>query len=119
MRLVGKLSANGSGGGLKLDDINLALFEEVNKDDVFRFITEALTLPSANARCFSLCPSADDSQLKQMRLAGCSRREEVDALLKGLVKETSAEQLAANEKQTLEQEATYLACQLASRISHA
>merc|ERR1712083_646968 len=35
----------------------------------------------------SLVSSANDSQLKEMRLAGCDRREEVEALLAGVITE--------------------------------
>ena len=42
-------------------------------------------------RIFSLCPSVDDYQLKQMRMAGCTRREETEALLKGIIVEKSPE----------------------------
>lgn len=34
------------------------------QDDIFRFITEALTIPEANDRGFSLTPMAESSQLK-------------------------------------------------------
>ena len=67
---VGKLSAEGTVGGLKLDVVDLSVCEDVSRDDIFRFVTEALTLSSAEARCFSVGPSDDDRQLKQMRMAG-------------------------------------------------
>lgn len=65
--------------------------DEVPVEDVFRFIAEAMTIPEADGRLFSLCPSTDATQLKQMRMAGCSRREEVEALLKGVIKESADE----------------------------
>jgi hypothetical protein len=70
-------------------------------DDVFRFITEALTMDEASGRSFALCPATDATQLRKMRMAGCSRREEVAALLKGQIKlesdviEASPEEVAA------------------------
>jgi len=80
---------NGDGGsGLKLGDLDQPVCEDVPREDVFRFVTEALTLPEANARAFSLCPSvATESSLKQMRLAGYERRDEVQLLLQGVLKE--------------------------------
>jgi len=100
---TGKLTSEGAGSGLKLGEIDLPVCEDVNKDDIFRFVTEALTLSSAYARSFTVCPSADDSQLKQMRFAGCDRREEIDALLRGQITERSPDEMAASE-QTAEQE---------------
>jgi hypothetical protein len=70
---TGTLGKSGEGGGLLLGEVDDAVCEEVPIDDVFRFITEAMTISEAEGREFSLCPSADASQLKQMRLAGCSR----------------------------------------------
>lgn len=80
------------GGGLKLGEIDLPTCETVGRDDVFRFVTEALTLPGASGRLFSFCPSVDASQLKEMRLAGCDRREEAEALLAGVIVETLPEE---------------------------
>ena len=72
--------------------------------DVFRFVTEAITLPEANKRSFSLCPSPGvESTLKQMRLAGYERREEVQLLLQGVVKEQDAAP-AEDEEMTEEQQ---------------
>lgn len=101
---TGTLSNDGSGSGLKLDQADLPVCEDVNKDDIYRFVTESLTLPSANGRSFSICPSADDTQLKAMRMAGCTRREEVEALLKGQILEKTAEEVAAEALPTPEQE---------------
>ena len=85
---VGKLEAKASGGGgLKLLDIDEEECGELSRDDVFRFMTEAMTLSEANGRIFSLCPSPDASQLKEMRQAGCDRREEAQALLSGVIVE--------------------------------
>jgi hypothetical protein len=61
---------------LILAEIDEAELEEVPKEDTYRFITEALTLPEANGRMFSICPNEDDSQFREMRRAGCNRREE-------------------------------------------
>jgi hypothetical protein len=84
---TGGLTKSGSGGGLLVSDVDLPTCDEVPADDVFRFITEALTLPEAEGRTFALCPTSDSSQLRAMRSAGCSRREEVLALLQGKIKE--------------------------------
>ena len=84
---TGTLAKSGTGTGLLLGEMDTAVCDDVPQDDVFRFITEALTIPEANGRLFSLCPSADTTQLKAMRMAGCTRREEVEALLKGQIKE--------------------------------
>ena len=70
---TGSLGKSGEGGGLLIGEVDDAVCDEVPIDDVFRFITEAMTIPEAEGRAFSLCPSADASQLKQMRLAGYSR----------------------------------------------
>jgi len=101
---TGKLSEKGAGGALKLEEVDIPTCEEVAKEDVFRFITEALTLPEAYGRTFSLCPSLDASQLKEMRFAGCTRREEVEALLKGQLKEKLKEEEEVP-KMTQEEEA--------------
>jgi len=86
--LVDAPSAGSIPAGLKLDDFDVPVCEDVAKEDVFRFVTEALTLPEATNRLFSLCPSAGTAApLKQMRYAGCERREEVQMLLKGLIEE--------------------------------
>ena len=77
----------GSGGsiGMILADIDETGVEEVPREDAFRFITEALTLSEANGRLFTLCPTEDDSQFREMRRAGCDRREEAKALLAGVI----------------------------------
>ncbi len=93
---VGALDPKGSGGGLKVLGVDEPTCAEVSREDVFRFITEALTLPEASGRLFSLCPSADVSQLKEMRQAGCDRREETQALLSGVI----VEKLDAGEEGT-------------------
>lgn len=87
---TGSLSKSGSGGGLLVQGLDEPTCDEVPIEDVFRLIAEAMTIPEAEGRCFSLCPSADTSQLKEMRMAGCSRREEVEALLKGVIKQAVA-----------------------------
>lgn len=87
---TGSLQNGGSGGGLKLGEVSEPTCADVSKEDVFRLLTEALTLESAYGRMFSLCPSDDMSQFKEMRMAGCDRREEADALLQGKIKEKEA-----------------------------
>jgi len=82
---TGGLTKTGSGGGLIVSEMDLPTCDEVPIEDVFRFITEAITLPEAEGRAFSLCPTGDSEQLREMRRAGCSRREEVVALLKGQI----------------------------------
>lgn len=83
---TGPLVAGPSGTGLKLGALDLPVCEDVAQEDVFRFVTEALTLPEASNRAFSLCPSVSTQPaLKEMRLCGYERRDEVQALLKGLV----------------------------------
>lgn len=65
---TGAMVNEGSGGGLKLGELNMPVCEDVAREDVFRFVTEALTLPEASKRSFSLCPSEGAvSTLKQMR----------------------------------------------------
>ena len=86
--------------GLILSEIDVPTCDEVPIDDAFRFLTEALTLPDASNRLFSLCPASDASQLKQMRMAGCTRREEVEALLKGQIKIKTPEELKAEAEAT-------------------
>jgi len=79
------------GGGLVLGEVDLAVCGDVSKEDVYRFVTEALTLPEAEARAFSLCPSdATTDSLRQMRLCGYERRAEVKALLDGLISPAEA-----------------------------
>ena len=102
---TGNLKAGTSGGGLKIGDVKEPICddvrgarvarhtvrivftrlaaEQVSKEDVFRILTEAISLDSASGRMFSLCSSEDASQFKAMRMAGCDRREEADALLSG------------------------------------
>jgi len=101
---TGKLVASApQGGGLILSDLDLPVCEDVARDDVFRFVVEALTLDEANARLFSLCPSEGTvPALKQMRSAGYDRREEVQGLLKGLIKEQVAEEDTLSEEQKAE-----------------
>jgi len=96
---TGAMVDEGSGGGLKLGELNMPVCEDVAREDVFRFVTEALTLPEASKRSFSLCPSEGAvSTLKQMRLAGYERRDEVQMLLKGVITEQDApEELTADE----------------------
>lgn len=89
-------SVAGDSEGLVLGEVDLPVCEDVAKEDVFRFMTEALTLPEAADRAFSLCPTAATvPALKQMRLCGYERRDEVQALLSGVVPEATATDDAA------------------------
>jgi len=111
----GVLGRGVGGSGLKLGEIDCEMEEtEMSKEDVYRFIVEAMTLPGAVGRTFSLCPSADDTQFREMRRAGCDRREEAEALLAGVITEAvleeaevelSAEEQEAAAKSAMESEA--------------
>merc|ERR1719171_1696809 len=94
---TGALEQGGGGGGLRLGEVDQAVCAAVSKTDVFRFVTEALTLPEASGRLFSLCPSDEtEDSLRQIRLSGLDRRTEVAALLSGKVVEAaSAESVPA------------------------
>lgn len=84
---TGSLTAHSGGAPLKIEDIEADELGELPKDDVYRFITEAASLSESEGKAFGLAPSADGSQLKEMRLAGCTRRDEVQALLGGKIME--------------------------------
>ena len=92
---TGELSKASSGGGMVVADLEMPVCDEIPIDDAFRFITESLSIPEATGKVFSLCPAADESQLREMRRAGCTRRDEAEALLKGLIKVKTPEELAA------------------------
>jgi len=94
--VTGKLGKDGAGGGLQMGEASEATCAEVSMDDTHRVIVEALTIPEASKRAMTLRPSKDDSQLKSMRMAGCTRREEVEALVKGKISERTAEEIAAD-----------------------
>ena len=94
---TGKLVSKGTGGGLLCGEVADEC-ADVPKEDIFRFVTEALTLEAAETRLVSLLPTADDTQFREMRRAGCDRREEAEALLKGVIKEKSADEVAAEEE---------------------
>jgi len=94
---TGAFSKSGSGGGLILGDLALPSCDEVSIDDTFRFIVDALAIPEAAGRLFSLCPSVDDTQLREMRMAGCTRKEEAEALLKGVIVEKKPEERQADQ----------------------
>jgi len=88
---VGKLVDTPSGAGYKLGELDLPVCEDVAKEDVFRFVTEALTLDDAHGLAFSLCPSeGTTASLKEMRLCGYERRDEVRLLLQGAVPDADA-----------------------------
>lgn len=89
---TGELAKAGAGGGLYLSDLDLPACDEVPKEDVYRFLAEALTIDEAEGRAFSLCASADASQLKAMRMQGCTRRDEAVALLAGKITEKPPEE---------------------------
>lgn len=81
---TGSLSASAGGSGLRLGEVDTPLCDDVPTEDVYRFLSEALTLPEASNRAFSLCPSdATLPQLKEMRLCGYERRDEVRFVLTG------------------------------------
>jgi len=80
------------GGGLKLADVDVPACEDVSRADIFRFVTEALTLPEASRRLFSLCPSEGTvPTLKQLRLSGYERRDEYQLLLNAQLREPELE----------------------------
>jgi len=95
MRTGGLVSDGSSGGGLRIGDVDLAVCDDVSVEDVYRFATEALTLPEAEGRLFSLCPSPEYKEsLTQLRLRGYERRDEVRALLTGKMPEPAADALS-------------------------
>ena len=98
MMRIGELAeAAEAGAGLKLGALDLPVCEAVAKDDVFRFVTEALSLDEASDKAFSLCPSEGTAPaLKQMRLCGYERRDEVKAILSGVVPDDDATAAAAD-----------------------
>lgn len=96
---TGSLVNGPAGTGLKLATFDMPVCEDVSIQDVFRFVTEAITLPEASNRQFSLCPSDGvSSALKQMRLAGYERRDEVKAILTDSLPDEEAEAIAAATK---------------------
>ena len=94
MLVTGKLGKGGAGGGLLVTEASEATCEEVSLDDTFRMLVEGLTISEASKRQISLRPTSDDAQLKSMRMAGCSRREECEALYKGQIKERTEAEIA-------------------------
>jgi hypothetical protein len=99
---TGTLTKESGGGGMKVGELADPTCGEATKDDVYRIITEALSLDSASGKMLSLCSTDDVVQLKAMRQAGCTRREEADALLGGKIKET---EVVAEAEETAEQKA--------------
>merc|ERR1719353_1205537 len=96
---TGTLTKATGGGGIKVSQLADPTCGEAPKGDVHRIITEALSLDSAAGKMLSLCATDDVAQLKAMRQAGCTRREEADALLGGKIKETvKEEEESAEEK---------------------
>jgi len=101
---VGTLVDAPAGSGYKLGAVDLPVCEDVAKDDVFRFVTEALTLEESHNRAFSLCPSEGTlTSLKEMRLCGYERRDEVAYILKGVVPDALAEAAQAEAPATAEE----------------
>jgi len=99
-----KSSSGSSGGGLRLGELDEPVCYAVGEEDVYRFVTEALTLPEAEGRMFSLCPSTGTQEgLRQMRCAGMTRRDEVAALLKGLVPDSALALDGKTAEQTAEE----------------
>jgi hypothetical protein len=93
---TGSLVDGPAGEGLKLGPLDLPVCEDVAMEDVFRFVTEAMTLPEASKKIFSLCPSdGTTAALKQMRLAGYERRDEVKAMLTNALPDSNDEAAAA------------------------
>ena len=92
MRTGALVDDGASGGGLAVGVAEQPICGGVSKEDVFRFVTEALTLPEASGKVFSLCPSegAALSSLREMRMRGCSRRDEVRAVMRGFAEEGAA-----------------------------
>jgi len=91
MRTGPLIASQAEGTALKISDLEMPVCEDVPRDDVFRFVTEALSLEEAHARGFSLCPTENEgvvSTLKQMRMVGYDRRDEIQFLLSGKVAET-------------------------------
>jgi len=89
---TGSLVDDEVGGGLKLADVDVPVCDDVSKGDVFRFVTEALSLPESLGRLFSLCPSEGTvPTLKQLRLSGFERREEYQLLLNAQLCEPEVE----------------------------
>jgi len=102
---TGELAGESVGGGLKLADVDVPTCEDVSKGDVFRFVTEIITMPEASNRLFSLCPSeGTESTLKQLRLSGYERRDEYQLLLSSKLLEPEAETDKSEEQVKEEQE---------------
>ena len=134
MRTGALVDGGASGGGLAVGAADAAVCGEVSKEDVFRFVTEALTMPEASGQVslapptltapwpdqpqplltptlslkpnpypnpnpnqvFSLCPSEEArGPLREMRMRGCSRRDEVRAVIRGFVADGAAAAVAA------------------------
>ena len=88
MRTGALVDDGASGGGLAVGAVEQPVCGEVSKEDVFRFVTEALTMPEASGKVFSLSPSEGALRsLREMRMDGCSRRDEVKAVLRGFAED--------------------------------
>jgi hypothetical protein len=95
---TGSLLKTGSSAGQVVAEFNSANCPEIPIGDVFSFISEAMTIDEAKGRTFSFCGSPDHSQLTEMRKSGCTRREEVEALLRGDIKERTPEEIEQAEE---------------------
>merc|ERR1740130_1851187 len=88
MRTGALVDDGASCGGLAVGAVEQSVCGEGSKEDVFRFVTEALTMPEASGKVFSLSPSEGALRsLREMRMDGCSRRDEVKAVLRGFAED--------------------------------
>jgi len=79
------------GVGLVLGELDVPVCEDVPQEDVYRVLTEALSLSEADGLAFSLCPSDETlPRLKELRRCGYERRDEVRLLLTGALTELPA-----------------------------
>merc|ERR1719149_601301 len=90
---TGTLTKASGGGGMKVGELADPTCGEATKDDVYRIMTEALSLDSASGKMLSLCATDDVVQLKAMRQGGKIKETEVV-----LEAEETAEQKAERTK---------------------
>mmetsp|Transcript_15786 Transcript_15786/g.42445 ORF Transcript_15786/g.42445 Transcript_15786/m.42445 type:complete len:407 (+) Transcript_15786:53-1273(+) len=92
-----------TGAPMRIDSVDTPTCSELSREDAFRVAMEALTIPAAHNKMFSLCPAEDEtvSVFKEMRFAGADRRQEVIALIKGAVEQ----RLLELKEQTAKEEA--------------
>jgi len=99
---TGELSNDVLGAPMRIDSVDTPSCAELSRDDAFRVAMEALTIPAANNKMFSLCPAEEDetkSVYREMRFAGADRRQEVVALIKGAVEKRQMELKEKTEKE--------------------